>query len=143
MGRSLKIILADGDDAAREQVTAWLSDVGHEVCAVTGGRPLVNGCRDELPDLVISEVQLPDLDGISAVKQILHDGPVPVILVSASWDAASLGRAADLGVPCLVKPLNPLILIHALETACRDILVDPTRLDPPGTLTGPQIAFGT
>jgi CheY-like chemotaxis protein len=143
MGRQLKITLADNDDAVRDHIQSWLSELGHEVCAVAGGWPLVNGCRQALPDLVICEVHLPDLDGISAVKQILRDGPVPAILMSASWDAASLGRAAVLGVPCLMKPLSPLTLVNAVETACRAILADPDRLKHFGDSTRLHLAFGT
>src|SRR5262245_63501402 len=131
MSRYLRILLADDDIAVRDATGAWLSELGHEVRTAAGGWPLVNGCQESLPDLVISEVRLPDLDGISAVRMILRDGPVPVILMSAAWDAALLGRAAVLGVPCLVKPLTPLALVTAVETACRDILAVTDGLELP------------
>jgi DNA-binding response OmpR family regulator len=143
MSRHLGIILADDDTKTRDVLEDWLTDLGHEVRGAGGGWSLVNECQDSLPDLVISEALLPDLDGLTAVRMILRGGPVPVILMSAQWDEATASRAAALGVTCLDKPLNPLTLINAVETACRDILADPNRLEPNDSSTRLQLSFGT
>jgi len=143
MSRRLKIALADCDDGTRINIERWLKELGHEVCTVTDGWPLVNQCRMSLPDLVICDVHLPDMDGITAVKHILRDSPVPAVLMAVSWDAAMLQRAAALGVMCLVKPFSSLNLVNAVETACRAILAEP---NPETLLRGPtrlHLAFGT
>ena len=92
--------------------------LGHAVvCAAGSGKELIAGCRSAQPDLIITDIRMPDMSGIEAAREICEQQPIPVILVSAHDDPDLLARARDNHVLAyLVKPikrqdLQPAILI--------------------------------
>jgi response regulator NasT len=108
MSTSLRIAVADDEEDMRDYFRKCLKRLGHEVVAVArSGRELVEQCRATHPDLVITDIQMPELDGIDAAVEIYRERPVPVILVSAYHDADLIGRAeADHILGYLVKPIK-------------------------------------
>jgi two-component system, response regulator PdtaR len=118
MNRSLRVAVADDEPRMREFYKEMLPLLGHEVvCVAKSGAELVNECQNLRPDLIITDIKMPDLDGIEAAKQLCKQGPVPVILVTAHDDPELLARAGDTHIlGYLVKPvkrqdLQPAILI--------------------------------
>ena len=93
MIHALRIVVADDEADMREYFQKTLPEIGHEVVGVaTSGRELVERCRELHPDLVVTDIKMPDLDGIDAAAEIYHDRPVPVILVYHFYTVSSLGR---------------------------------------------------
>ncbi len=83
----LRIGVADDDQQMRSYYLRMLPALGHEPTAATeNGQALLDACRSERPDLVITDIQMPELDGIAAVTELCRDGPLPMILVSAYHD---------------------------------------------------------
>jgi len=120
MNRSLRIAVADDEPDMREYFQKSLTRLGHKVFVVGNGRELVEQCRAVKPDLVITDIKMPDLDGIDAATQIYQDRPVPVILVSAYHDAALLERAeADHILGYLVKPIKQADLEPVIALSMR------------------------
>lgn len=105
---TLSIAAADDDDQMRSYYERTLTSIGHNVLAVCeDGLSLVKACREKRPDLVISDIHMPNLDGIAAVMEICRDEPLPVILVSAHNDDELLERAAlEYVLAYLVKPIK-------------------------------------
>jgi response regulator NasT len=105
----------------RDYFARMLPRLGHEVVAVAeNGRQLVELCRRERPDLVITDIKMPDTDGIAAAMQIYRERPVPVILVSAYHDAELVERAeGDHILAYLVKPIKQTDLGPAIAIAMR------------------------
>jgi response regulator NasT len=108
MSEHLRIAVADDEPRMREFYREVLAQAGHEViCAARNGRELVEQCRAARPHLVITDIKMPDMDGIDAARQICHDEAIPVILVSAYHDPELLERARDNHVLAyLVKPIK-------------------------------------
>jgi response regulator NasT len=121
MSRSLKIAVADDELDMRDYFQRILPILGHEVVAVArDGRELVEQCRATRPDLVITDIRMPDMDGIDAASQIYKSAPVPVILVSAYHDPEFIRRAeADHILAYLVKPIKTSDLEPAIAIAMR------------------------
>jgi AmiR/NasT family two-component response regulator len=121
MNQSLRIAIADDEPDMREYFQKSLTRLGHKVVAVAAnGRELVEVCRAEAPDLVITDIKMPDMDGIDAAAQIYRERPVPVILVSAYHDAALLERAeADHILGYLVKPIKQADLEPVIALSMR------------------------
>src|SRR6185295_16498948 len=84
------------------------------------GKQLVEHCRELSPDLVITDIKMPEMDGIEASTQICQERAVPVILVSAYHDPALIERAeADHVQAYLVKPIGIADLPPAIAIAVR------------------------
>jgi response regulator NasT len=118
---SLRIAVADDELDMRDYFKKSLARLGHQVVAVAQtGRELVEQCRAVCPDLVITDVKMPDQDGIEAAVQIYRERPVPVILVSAYHDPELVERAgADHILGYLVKPIKQADLAPVIALAMR------------------------
>ena len=99
----------------------FLPRLGHTVVAVArNGRELVESCRTQQPDLVITDIKMPEMDGIDAAVQICQDRPIPVILVSAHKDNGLIERAeTDHIMGYLVKPIKQADLAPTIAIAVR------------------------
>ena len=108
MSHSLRIAIADDEPDMRDYFQEVLPRMGHTVVALAqNGRELVDLCRATNPDLVITDIKMPDMDGIDAANKIYQERPVPVILVSAHHDANLIQRAeTDHVMGYLVKPIK-------------------------------------
>ncbi len=79
---------------------------------------MVEGCRNTRPDLIITDIKMPDMDGLDAVREICRGEPIPIILVSAYHDAVLLERArAEHILAYLVKPIKQADLEPAITVA--------------------------
>jgi response regulator NasT len=121
MNRHLRIVVADDELDMRDYLQTILPCFGHTVVAVAEtGRELVEKCRESRPDLVITDIKMPDMDGIDAARQIYADNPIPVILVSAYHDDELVNRAEeDHILAFLVKPIKQADLEPAIAIATR------------------------
>ncbi|HMB07998.1 MAG TPA: response regulator [Isosphaeraceae bacterium] len=121
MTRSLRIAVADDELDMRDYFETILPLLGHSVVVVAqDGQELVKKCRQNHPDLVITDIKMPDMDGIDAAAQIYRDAPVPVILVSAYHDPEFIRRAeADHIMAYLVKPIKQADLEPVIAIAIR------------------------
>ena len=108
MSMHLKVAVADDEPRMRDYYREALARMGHEVAvSAADGRELVAGCREVRPDLILTDIKMPELDGIDAAVEIGKDDPVPIILVSAYHDDALLERARGGQVfGFLVKPIK-------------------------------------
>jgi response regulator NasT len=114
----LRIAVADDDSRMGQFYEECLTALGHEVVHVARtGAELVVGCSKCKPQLVITDIKMPDMDGLDAADIIWRELAIPVILVSAYSDADYLDRADATHVMAfLVKPIKredlpPAILI--------------------------------
>jgi response regulator NasT len=121
MNQPLRIAVADDEPDMRDYFAKILPRLGHQVVAqARDGRELVEQCRALRPDLVITDIKMPEMDGIDAAVAIYKDTPVPVILVSAYHDAELIERAeADHIMGYLVKPIKQADLGPVIGLAMR------------------------
>jgi AmiR/NasT family two-component response regulator len=121
MTGKLRIAVADDEPDMQQYFGKILPRLGYEVVCVAGdGRQLVEQCRQVRPDLVITDIKMPVMDGIEAAQVICREHPVPVILVSAYHDDELISRAgADHVLGYLVKPIKQADLEPAICLAVR------------------------
>ena len=121
MTTKLRIAIADDEQDVCEYLQEVVPRLGHEVVAVARtGRELAEKVEQTKPDLVITDIKMPDMDGIEAACHIYGDNPVPVILVSAYHDADLIARAgADHIMGYLVKPIKQADLQPVIALAMK------------------------
>jgi response regulator NasT len=121
MNRALRIAVADDERDMRDFFKEFLPPLGHTVVGTAStGTELVALCHDEQPDMVITDIKMPDMDGIDAARAACGERPMPVILVSAFHDQQLLDRAGeDYVLAYLVKPIKAAHLVPAINIALR------------------------
>lgn len=117
----LRIAVADDDPDVREVLQGMLGALGHEVAfhAATG-RELVDQCFAHGVDLVMTDIRMPDMDGLDAAGIIYQHSPMPIILLSGHCDRALIERAEENHVfGYLIKPITQAQLEPAIALAIR------------------------
>ena len=117
----LRIVVADDEADMRDYFRKILPRLGHQVVAVAeNGRELVEHCRTHKPQLVITDIKMPGMDGIEAATEVYKEHPIPFILVSAFHDAELVARAeADHIMGYLLKPIKQADLAPVIGLAMR------------------------
>lgn len=119
MKHELRIAVADDEIDMRDFYEQTLSRLGYQVVAVAkDGQDLVDQCREKTPDLIITDLRMPKLDGLQAIHVVAEQRAVPVIVVSAYHNDEYLDRATDEQVHgYLVKPIKSADLEPAIVLA--------------------------
>ena len=120
MENRLRIVAADDDPETAEFYREALARLGHRADVVGDGRRLVESCRRVMPDLVVTDVEMPEMSGIDAVGHIWAERPVSVILVTACDPAEIRGPAPPGGMLLVLrKPVSLTALEEAIALAIR------------------------
>jgi response regulator NasT len=121
MNPSLRIAVADDEPDMRDYFSRILPRLGHQVVVLAQtGRELVERCRVVQPDLIITDIKMPEMDGIEAALLLYEEQAVPVILVSAYHNPELVARAeADHIMGYLVKPIKQADLAPMIALAMR------------------------
>jgi response regulator NasT len=114
-----RVVIAEDEALIRLDLAEMLAEEGFEVVgqAADGEEAvrLVEGLR---PDLVVLDVKMPKLDGISAAERIAGQRIAPVVILTAFSQRELVERARDAGAMAyLVKPFSPSDLVPAIEMA--------------------------
>jgi two-component system, response regulator PdtaR len=115
----LCIAVADDERDMRQFFQELLTHLGHKVVVnAETGRQLIDGCRAASPDLIITDIKMPDMDGLEAAAAVNAERPLPVIAVSAHSEPEFLDRAsAGPIMTYLIKPVKPAELQAAIRLA--------------------------
>jgi len=114
-----RILLAEDEVISRMDLREMLENLGYIVIGEAGdGVAAVNLARTLKPDLVLMDIKMPELDGISAAETLSQERVTPVLLLTAYSDKEFVDRAVDDGVMgYLVKPFAEAQLKPAIEVA--------------------------
>jgi DNA-binding response OmpR family regulator len=115
-----KILVVDDDNSIVTLMTHLLSREGHDVCVAFNGKEGLSVAREEKPDLIILDLMMPELDGIS-VSGILFQDPamrlIPVLILSAKDTARGMMELVPNVRLYMSKPFDPpelLANVHRL-----------------------------
>jgi len=114
-----RLLLIDDEDSFREILAAILAHAGHTVMEATDGRKALALCRTYPADLVITDLVMPDYEGIELIALLRRERPaLPVIAMSGGLlrSADYLALATKFGVRrTFYKPFPPAALLRAIE----------------------------
>ena len=116
---TIRVLIAEDEALIRLDLKEMLEEEGYDVVAEVGdGQQAVDRAAELRPDLVILDIQMPVLDGLSAAEQIAGERIAPVIVLTAFSQRDLVERARDAGAMAyLVKPFNKNDLVPAIEVA--------------------------
>lgn len=116
-----RILIIDDDDSTRESLSTYLSENGYETFTAEGGLKGVEECKSKNPDLIICDINMPDINGLEVLKRVKEfDELIQVIIITAYDDMESTISAMQLGAyDYIEKPVDivklSIILKRALE----------------------------
>ncbi len=111
--QGIGILLVEDDPAARATVAANLAAHGFEVRAVADGEEALRQWELRRPDLILLDLGLPGMDGISVIRRIRREAPTPILILSARDREPDKVGALDAGADdYLSKPFG-LAELHA------------------------------
>jgi two-component system KDP operon response regulator KdpE len=118
----LKILVVDDETAIRRFLHASLSAHGHTVFEADTGVGAISGVVEHRPDLMILDLGLPDLDGISVVHQLREWTAIPIIILSVRDHETDKIAALDAGADdYLTKPFAIGELMARIRVALRHV----------------------
>jgi len=114
-----RVVVAEDEALIRLDVVEMLTEAGFEVVGEAGdGEEAVRLAQQHKPDLVVMDIKMPVLDGISAAERIAGARIAPVVLLTAFSQKELVERARDAGAMAyVVKPFSAADLLPALEIA--------------------------
>lgn len=114
-----RVVVAEDESLIRLDIVETLRDNGFDVVGEAGDGEAAVALATELrPDLVIMDVKMPKLDGISAAERLTKARIAPVVLLTAFSQKELVERATEAGaVGYVVKPFTPNDLLPAVEIA--------------------------
>jgi two-component system, response regulator PdtaR len=115
----LRILVAEDEALIRMDLAEMLQEAGYEVVGqASNGEQAVDLARELTPDLVVMDVKMPVLDGISAAERIGRERVAPVVMLTAFSQKELVERARDAGVMgYIVKPFTAADLAPAIDIA--------------------------
>jgi DNA-binding response OmpR family regulator len=118
-----KILIVDDEPDIVELLAFNLKAEGYEIVTAASGLEALNQARATLPDLIVLDLMLPELDGL-AVSEILHrlpsTAPIPIIMLTA-WKS-ELSRVIGLATGAedyVTKPFSPRDLVQRVNRTLR------------------------
>lgn len=116
---AVRVLVAEDEALIRLDLAEMLAEAGYDVVGQAAeGEEAVRLARDLAPDLVIMDVKMPGMDGISAAEVLGKEGVAPVVMLTAFSDRALVERARDAGVMAyVVKPFTANDVLPAIDIA--------------------------
>ena len=114
------ILMIDDDVDLNALVTEYLARFGHQLQTATTAARGMAALRRERPDLVILDIMLPDIDGLSLCREIRSEFDVPIIMLTARGEVADRVLGLELGADdYLSKPFEPRELVARIQSVIR------------------------
>lgn len=128
-GKRLNILIAEDNKVNQMLIKTVLQKLGHKVDIVFDGSEAVNAVQKQSYDLIVMDIQMPNMDGISATKTIRAlNAPVssiPIIALTANALPGDRETCLKAGMDgYLSKPVQKNLLVEAIETVCPDTNID-------------------
>ena len=115
-----KILLIEDDQTMRENTAEMLELSNFKVETAENGKLGVQKAKEFLPDLIISDIMMPELDGYGVLHMLSKDpatSTLPFIYLTAKVEKSEIRKGMDLGADdYLVKPFTEMELLGAIET---------------------------
>jgi two-component system, OmpR family, response regulator len=135
MGKT--ILVVDDDAHIREVVEFALVNAGFEVAQASDGQQALSSFRHSIPDLVILDITMPEIDGLAVCREIRKTSDLPILFLSSRSDEIDRVVGLEIGGDDYVtKPFSPRELVARVQ-----IILKRTQ-QKPATLTDKKLSRG-
>jgi DNA-binding NtrC family response regulator len=114
----MKIIVVDDEPVIADTLVNILNGEGHQAIAASNGKSAIEWAQRFFPEIVVTDVVMPGLDGVDTAKAILKQLPnCRIILFSgqaASRDVVAKAREEGYSFEVLAKPIDPDVLLNVI-----------------------------
>ncbi|MBP3577626.1 MAG: response regulator transcription factor [Lachnospiraceae bacterium] len=115
-----KVLLVEADKEYSSSLSGLLSEHGYEVLISTTGEEALRMALSHCPEFILTELELPDMNGLEVVRSIREWSLNPVLVVTDKAEEADVVEALDAGADdYIIKPYRPLELLARMRTAFR------------------------
>ncbi len=119
----MKVLVAEDNRDSRELVSDIVLSLGHTPILAANGRIALDKINQDVPDLVILDVNMPEMDGFQVCAELKNNpatAEVPILMLTAQIDVESRVKGLGLGADdYLPKPFHPRELIARIQTRLR------------------------
>jgi two-component system KDP operon response regulator KdpE len=120
-----KILIVDDEERMLRFIRLNLEHDGFQVMEAVKGHEALDKMRTGMPDLILLDVMLPDLDGFEVLKMIREISTVPVIMLTAKGEEDDRVKGLELGADDYVtKPFSPRELVSRVKAVLRRVEVE-------------------
>lgn len=111
-----KILVVDDEENIRQIIKKYAVFEGHEVVEAADGMEAIRKCNDQVFDIIIMDVMMPELDGFSACKEIRKTSKTPILMLSARGEEYDKIHGFEIGIDdYVVKPFSPKELMMRIS----------------------------
>ncbi len=117
---TLKIMLVEDESSIAEVVTLYLKRAGYQVSAFEDGAAALDQLKQKLPDLLILDLMVPNVDGYEITRWLRDRSDVPIIMLTARRSEADRIAGLEMGADdYVVKPFSPQELVSRVRAVFR------------------------
>jgi DNA-binding response OmpR family regulator len=114
------ILVVDDEATIREVVSRYLGREGFRVLEAADGFEALDAIKEVQPDLIVLDLMLPGIDGLTLTQHLRQDRQVPIIMLTAKGEASDRIRGLDLGADdYITKPFSPQEVVSRVRAVLR------------------------
>jgi len=135
-----RVLVVEDDEDILELLKYNLTREGYRFTGVTSGEAALKAAAADLPDLILLDLMLPELDGLEVCRRLKLNpatAPIPLIMVTAKGEEADIVAGLELGADdYITKPFSPRVLLARVRSVLRRRRQAPSPKDAPLTMGG-------
>ena len=122
MAQPKDILVVEDEDNIREVIGRYLEREGFSVREAADGYAALDAIEQQEPDLIVMDLMLPGIDGLTLTRQVRQQSGIPIIILTARGDTSDRIRGLDWGADdYLPKPFSPRELVSRIHAVLRRI----------------------
>ena len=124
--RETHILVVEDEPSIAEVVSLYLKRAGYRVSHARDGRAAMGMMERQMPDLLVLDIMLPEVDGFELARWVRERGDTPIIMLTARRDEFDRIRGLEMGADdYVVKPFSPQELVSRVRAVLRRARRDP------------------
>ncbi|MBS4538409.1 DUF2294 family protein [Clostridium sp. D2Q-11] len=127
--KNIKVLYVEDEEEILEQMLFFLKKRVGKLIVAQNGKEGLEAFKEDRPDIIISDLKMPIMDGLSMAREIRKISDVPIIITTAFSDKEIILKAVDVGIEnYIVKPIDARELTEVLRKTAIKVLKDKGRL---------------